>query len=205
MKDVSYKKKKYPSPKPCIEEKLLDNGGDEYDDVDLEGLDDEVTLAKAKKRGHRRVDPSAQNESVPNEEKLFRCSWTNCKKQLESEGLLNAHMAEHRPRIYCNDCDCKFTCEADLKFHRSVNHEEKEWNCDSCSFQARHDEPMETDPVVNQSRKTNINCQICDNIFETIHSLRTHKTNEHSHQVFARSSYKVIACEVMKNAGTKIL
>ena len=255
-KDVSYKKKKNPSPKPFIEEKLLDNGGDEYDDVDLEELDDEITLAKAKKSGHRRVDPSAPNESVSNEVKMFRCSWTNCKQQLESEGLLNAHMAEHSPEFYCNDCDGKFTCEVDLKLHRSVNHEDKEWNCESCSFQAnssnelmnhlketghqpskkiqdpkskitqcytckeefasywnlmnhrkqkhpsnrtckyflkkecvhgvncwyRHDEPMETDPVVNQSRnsKANINCQICDKRFETVHSLRTHKMNEHS-------------------------
>ena len=46
----------------------------------------------------------------------------------------------------------------------------------------RHDEPMETDPVVNhfESAKSKPNCQICDKTFDTVHDLRAHRMNEHS-------------------------
>ena len=150
-----------------MSEKLLsENQPETYDEKDLEELDEEADLAKAKESGHRRIDPSVPSESVSKEKQMFKCSWKDCKMQLESKGLLKSHMNEHEPifhcdvcgvdftdvsvlkehiglkhdgiRWQCDVCDKEFSSEADLNTHMTAKHIEKEWNCDNCSFQASH-------------------------------------------------------------------
>ena len=111
---------------------IVENDQEEYDEVDLEELDEEVNLARAKKRGHRRTNPSSPSESVFLNENLFPCSWTNCKMQLESEGLLDAHLKEHKPVYQCEKCVETYTCEEDLKEHNNSKHFKREWTCDVC-------------------------------------------------------------------------
>ena len=53
-------------------EQLLDNADiDDYDDLDLEELDEEVIMARNKASGYKRIDPSSASESVSNEKVMF--------------------------------------------------------------------------------------------------------------------------------------
>ena len=122
-----------------LAEKILEEADfEDYDDVDLEELDDEVIMARSKKSGFKRVDPSSVSESASKEKQFFKCTWKSCKMQLESQGLLTAHLNEHKLVHECAECDEKFADKANLVTHKKTEHGEKEWNCDSCSFQAKN-------------------------------------------------------------------
>ena len=148
--------------KHAAEKLLVDHKDAEYDDKDLEELDDEVVLTNLKKNGSRRTDPTSDPQFVLPEISLLRCTWKNCKMQLESQGLLTAHMKGHRPSYACNICENEFLAESQLNehistFHRMIRceicgkehkspeelrlhekeqHVDKEWNCNDCSYQA---------------------------------------------------------------------
>ena len=154
------------SKKSLSSEMLImeDNQTEEYDEIDLEELDEEVEIAKGKKRGHRRTSPASPSETESTNLNLYNCSWKNCGKKLESEGLLKAHTQEHKSIHCCNFCDERFprekymkehikmkhenidwicvlcdedfVTESNLKNHMESYHDGKEWNCDGCCFQS---------------------------------------------------------------------
>ena len=148
--------------KHAAEKLLLDNKDVDYDDKDLEELDDEIVLTNSKKNGARRTDPTSEPQFLSPEISMLSCTWKNCKMQLESEGLLISHMKEHRPSFACNICENEFmtetqlnehvssfhrmfrceicgkehTSKEELKLHEKEKHVDGEWNCNDCSFQA---------------------------------------------------------------------
>ena len=72
---------------------------------------------------------------------MFTCK--KCDFELETQGLLDAHINNHRshkPIFSCEPCGQDFQKEGDLKAHVKATHETKKvevnWNCNDCSFQA---------------------------------------------------------------------
>ena len=123
---------------------------------DLDDLEEELTLYKSKKSGHRRVGPQAQMDEVSKVKESFNCD--QCGKVLESQGLLNAHIASHdRPQFMCDDCDLNFGKCLDLEMHKIEVHEV---------------------PSAEQ-RKLNLYCNECDIEFTTINTLETHIQENH--------------------------
>ena len=141
-------------------EKLLVEDDLEKDNEVLDELEDEVALLRGKQNGHKRTSPQTYAEVVK-PKTIFKC--IKCSSELESQGLLDAHMAGHRAVYACDQCDERFTRKADLKTHIEHEHALKllcnqceetftsssdlkthlenhstscEWNCDGCSFQA---------------------------------------------------------------------
>ena len=56
--------------------------------------------------------------------------------QLESQGLLSAHMNQHILIYACDECDFEIMTPAELNVHKKSQHGSMEWNCNNCSFQA---------------------------------------------------------------------
>ena len=77
-------KKSFPSNK---EELLVENV--EIDDNDIE-LEEENNLINLKNSGHRRTTPHVSSDKVSGQNSIFKCEI--CKHELESQGLLDAHM-----------------------------------------------------------------------------------------------------------------
>ena len=143
---------------------MEENKTNEYDEIDLEELVEDVEIATAKKRGFRRTSPASPSEAESPNLNVYKCTWKNCDKMLESEGILRAHTQEHKKVFCCKFCDEGFTSEKNMKEHIKMKHENsdwycvlcdedfqnetnfrkhkdayhegKEWNCDGCSFQA---------------------------------------------------------------------
>ena len=111
---------------------MEDDQTEEYDEIDLEELDEEVEIAKGKKRGHKRTSPASPSETESTNLNLYNCTWRNCGKKLESEGLLKAHMQEHKSIYCCNFCDESFLREKDMKEHIKTKHESMDWICVLC-------------------------------------------------------------------------
>ena len=72
------------SKKSLSSEMLImeDNQTEEYDEIDLEELDEEVEIAKGKKRGHKRTSPASPSETESTNLKLYNCTWKNGGKKL---------------------------------------------------------------------------------------------------------------------------
>ena len=102
----------------------------------LDELEEEITLLRGKNSGHKRVNPQTYAEKVKGAQ-FFKCS--QCKQELESQGLLEAHMKIHTQavQIFCKNCDETFNKTEDLQKHLQKEHEEhEEWNCNDCAFQS---------------------------------------------------------------------
>ena len=68
-KSVNHKNGKSAS----IEEVLKEAQFEDYDEVDLEELDEEIILEGAKKTGFKRTDPTAPSECISDMKELFKC------------------------------------------------------------------------------------------------------------------------------------
>ena len=78
------------------------------DSTDMEELEEEVTLLRGKNSGHKRTDPQTVAESKTSSMNI-KCS--EYSYELESQGLLNAHMKNHeihKPEFVCVKCDVTF-------------------------------------------------------------------------------------------------
>ena len=171
------------------EKRLKDHAVEDYDDVDIEELDDEAHLLKAKQSGHRRVSPSDSPQSV-SKQSFYRCSWRNCGKKLESHGLLEAHMKEHRILSInqCEKCEGNFPTKADLRAHVISEHEGDEWNCDDCSFQASSSGELmkhlklkghQPSKEIQDPNTRIIVCYTCKEEFSSKWSLMNHRKQKH--------------------------
>ena len=107
---------------------------------DIEEIVQVETLLQAKESGHRRTDPQTFAECVKNVGKLLKCSECDC--ELESQGLLYAHMKTHKSNLpKCEICSDVFPNDLKLKSHLKETHDKpkfEEWNCNDCPFQAIH-------------------------------------------------------------------
>ena len=110
-KFVNNKKKRKKSSEKLLNEDYNKDFTQKY----VEELDEEVVISKTKQNRHKRIDPSAPSESLTKEKKeMIKCSWTKCEIY---QGLLMAHMNEHKLVFQCDTCGDKFASESDLNDH----------------------------------------------------------------------------------------
>ena len=139
-KKVAFKAKK--KSEDVTDEVLLE---DNEESADTDDLVEETTLLQNKNSGHRRTAPQQEFENVSKSKALYQCD--KCNSELESQGLLTAHVAsQHGPKskLNCEVCDDEFLYERDLNSHMKTQHDDEkeddvaptaQWNCDDCSFQ----------------------------------------------------------------------
>ena len=90
-------------------EKLIqDDPGPQHEDVvsDKDDLIEEEILIRNKNSGHRRTAPQTSPEKMSQTKAVFPCD--KCGYELESQGLLDAHLVNHeihKPKYYCESCD----------------------------------------------------------------------------------------------------
>jgi hypothetical protein len=124
--------------KDIDEERLLEEN--EILGESIKDIDEETTLANAKKKGFRRTGPQEGPELSSSEPTTHKCM--ECKFEFESDGILKAHMETHRKSIpsSCTVCSERFVTEECLKVHMLSKHNSKEnlneWNCNDCAFEA---------------------------------------------------------------------
>ena len=98
---VTKRKQKSKMDTPCSEKLLIEDDLSNKDNKDVEELEDEITLLGGKNSGHRRIDPQTVAESKTSSMNI-KCS--ECSYELESQGLLDAHMENHqihKPEFSC--------------------------------------------------------------------------------------------------------
>ena len=98
-----------------------------------------MELLTAKHNGYQRAGPQDVPQDRSKTKIKFICD--QCGSELESNGLLRAHLALHvEPAMYpCDVCNNIFETSSDLEKHAMDNHtksKEDEWNCNGCAFQA---------------------------------------------------------------------
>ena len=179
------------------EEKLLTEDEPKIpDNKDLDEFEDEITLLRGKTSGHRRTAPQTSAESVASDNEMFKCP--HCTYELESQGLLNAHMKTHQnkySKLACDTCALDFKQGIDLEMHNKTEHEvqqkAEEWNCNDCPFQAniaaeliKHLKLTSHQPSKNIENKKMFlheykQCYTCKLEFDGYWNLMNHRKTEH--------------------------
>jgi hypothetical protein len=119
---------------------------------------------------------------------MFICSWKDCKMQLESQGLLSAHMDQHKLCYQCDKCEFKFANQDDLKEHKHTHVSKKEWNCNNCSFQASSSSELMNhlkltghlpSPEIQNQKSKISHCYTCKEEFLSYWNLMNHRKQRH--------------------------
>lgn len=156
------------------------------DEKDLKVIDQEANLVQAKKNGFKRTNPSTPSEPITINQDVFQCHY--CKIQLESEGLLQSHINEHKKQLKCSLCENEFDIHDDLKKHMIQNHTDKDWNCNDCFFQASNSDELRNHLKITghqpsntiQHNKSKItHCYTCKEEFLNYWSLMNHRRLKH--------------------------
>ena len=171
-------------------------------------MEEEIILFENKNSGQMRVNPQTYAEKVKNTPQSFKC--TKCNMELESQGLLGAHLKTHKePSYSCDICDFSYNKRLELEMHKIEQHEDKpeyEWNCNECPFQGtealelmNHLKLKAHQPSPNIKDKNLVfsdyrRCYTCDLEFEGYVNLMNHRK-------FAHPSNK--KCRNFPDAGCK--
>ena len=124
--------------------------------------------------------------------------------ELESKGLLNAHIYNHvkinspsQPNneetrsntvCKCDDCDEEFSSEDDLTSHMKEEHDDGAWTCNDCHFQTNTSEQLRQhlkkkghQPSESATRQTNEirKCFTCRKEFEGYTAMMNHRYKNH--------------------------
>ena len=188
--DVQMSKSKL---KDIDEERLLEEN--EILGESIKDIDEETTLANAKKKGFRRTGPQEGPELSSSEPTTHKCM--ECKFEFESDGILKAHMETHRKSIpvSCTVCSESFVTEECLKVHMLSKHNSKEnlneWNCNDCAFEAncaselmKHLKITSHQPSKNVKDKRTVfedykQCYTCKMDFDGFYNLKNHRKSVH--------------------------
>ena len=152
-----------------------------------------MTLFKAKQNGHKRISPQETAESFSKSRTMFKCE--KCNSELESEGLLNAHIRSHVDEEFtCDQCDLVFREKTVLEEHKKSDHKKnkiaEEWNCNDCSFQGHgavelinHLKVTGHQPSKDINKKKSFNdyrqCYTCRKEFDGYYNLMDHRKVVH--------------------------
>ena len=160
-----------------------------------EHLTDEQIFVRNKKEGNKRTSPQSDSQESEKGEKVFKCD--ECKVELESQGLLQAHITNHHTNDQKNECKlCEkvFTSQKELEthvIHDHVGSKGEEWNCYDCPFQAscaseliNHLKLKGHQPSVHKEDKRKLykdfkQCYTCKKKFDGYWNLMTHRKSEH--------------------------
>ena len=148
------------------EKLLIEEDGEHQERGIIDELSDEITLLRSKKSGHRRIGPQNRAENVEGNRKIYKCD--HCKCELESNGLLNAHMENHhvnKTNFECESCADGFSTKVDLEKHMEKHHVNKtNFECDSCAdeFTTKVDLEKHIDEAhSNKNKVEEWNCKDC--------------------------------------------
>ena len=159
------------------EEKLLID--DEVTEVDeKEVFEDEAYLYNNKNSGFRRTGPQTYAECVKNKHQAFKCSKCSC--ELESAGLLNAHIQEHMAeKDLCDRCGETFSDSFQLKAHAQEHEKNDGHECDICEKTFTSKSEVETHVKEHMIRKNQ--CETCEEVFSSESDLKSHILSKHEH------------------------
>ena len=114
----------------------------ESNDDDSKNLEEERVLFNAKHSGHKRTGPQEPAKSMSKSTNFIKCD--QCDSELESEGLLNAHIESHHTAcssFKCEHFDAEFVVKSEFDKHLLDHSPPKhggfgadQWNCNDCFF-----------------------------------------------------------------------
>ena len=140
---VPIKKRKFRYSQDLREdERLLEEVPNTNDDkIDIS---EEMTLFKNKNNGHRRTAPQQEFENGSKPRFTLKCD--NCEKELESQGLLDAHIKTMHASVsefQCDKCENEYSNEDDLRAHIANIHENKfQFICEDCDDEFQNGEEL---------------------------------------------------------------
>ena len=176
------------------------NKNDSNVEVEMTRIDDDwevVNRKQNKNSGHKRTAPQENSENVSRSKNIFKCD--QCEYELESQGLLYAHMMNHeahKPKNSCEVCDQDFRKKSELEKHIEEEHTSAkisvdEWICNDCSFQGncaseliKHLKLTGHQPSQNENDRRKIfkdlkQCYTCKMEFDGFYNLMNHRKIVH--------------------------
>ena len=162
---------------------------------DIDELEEVLELFGSKNSGYKRSGPQISAENRADKKQEFKCKICSC--ELDSRGLLSAHMQSHEEeRIPCTDCGNKFHTESDLQDHKKKDHvigtsAHVEWTCNDCPFQASSSSELmnhlrilahQPSPNIKDRSKLFLDyrqCYTCKLEFDGYKNLMEHRHNMH--------------------------
>ena len=178
-----------------LKEDVFENGDLIDITEEITTLDEETTLANAKKKGFRRISPQEVPERSSSEPIIHKCM--ECKFEFESDGILEAHIKTHTKsvQVLCKVCSESFVTEECLKVHMLSKHNSRknlnEWNCNDCAFEAncaselmKHLKITGHQPSKNVKDKRMVfedykQCFTCKMDFDGFYNLMNHRKSVH--------------------------
>ena len=141
-------------------------------------------MLKNKNIGFKRQSPQVTHVTKSDKTE-FPCN--QCDHELESEGLLIAHMNSHEVERKCDQCGTVFWTESLLMDHVENNHKDfvksspKQYNCNDCAFQGENGIELKrhikrTKHTPSDTQET---CYTCKKVFTSYFKLMNHRKSEH--------------------------
>ena len=152
---------------------------------------------------HVSVNTNQQKKVQPSSGS-YKCE--KCNVELESKGLLDAHIFNHdeptnNSEIICDDCEEVCSLEEVLIRHMKYEHDDGTWTCNDCQFQTNKSELLmkhlkkKGHQPSDSSRKQNNDirtCYTCKNKFEGYIALMDHRKQVHPSDQICK---KIPRCE----------
>ena len=126
--------------------------------------------------------------------------------ELESEGLLDAHLNNHKihkPKFYCAVCNIEFPKETILTRHMASDHgqnkNDQEWTCNDCQFQTNSTTDLmnhlkasghQPSPSIQDARNKLFTCYTCNGEFSNYWNLMNHRKQNHPSNRICRNFIK---------------
>ena len=156
------------------EDLLLEDEVKESDEK--EKMVEEKCLYNSKQSGFRRAGPQTYAECVKNGPQIFKCSKCDC--ELESTGLLSAHMQEHKAETnLCDKCGKIFSDRYQSKVHAQEHAKGEKYQCGICEKTFANKWEVETHVKGHVTKKNQ--CNICEEIFGSDLEVRAHIQSKH--------------------------
>ena len=137
-----------------------------------------------KKSGHQRISPQVSPEKISKMNCMLICD--QCGSELESQGLLVAHVKKHVTTCYsCEDCNHEFISKADFGSHLKNVHASTRCTSEVCDDKFISKEDLKEHIEKVHARKV-FACEYCEQIFTMERNLGIHVEHVHgkdSHSV----------------------
>ena len=118
-----------------------------------------------------------------------------CGVELQSNGILEAHLSTHRPSFDCDSCGENFSTKVELDDHIIDEHKQRsvsdEWTCNDCPFQGNLSSQLmkhlkitshQPNPTIRDRKSLFIDykkCFTCKQEFDGYWNLMQHRKNYH--------------------------
>lgn len=112
---------------------------------------------------------------------IYKCSFKNCGKSLNSLGSLKTHKLIHSGvlEFRCSFCNKPFRTQGQVKVHERSHSGEKPFECNQCTKAFAHRESLLTHMSLHTGLKR-FACQGCSKRFSCISNLQAHRRTHQS-------------------------